>query len=131
MSDTVVKTEGSGGSTAEPVKTDIPKRDENGEYTFKSQGSKKGTKVEAIELLRTHEMDPMRQLPGTSPYLDQEQRVFYEKQRAIVEDREPDLKNPPATQGTPYTTMGAVKATLPPQANITPDVVLPVRVSKD
>jgi hypothetical protein len=34
------------------------------------------------------------------PYLDQEERRIAEERRAVVEDREPDLENPPATAGT-------------------------------
>ena len=33
------------------------------------------------------------------PYRDLEEAKYYEKQRALVEDREPDLENPPAHAG--------------------------------
>lgn len=45
-------------------------------------------------------LDPNRALPGGT-YLDDVQRKEAEIQRAKVEDREADLVNPPAVQGTP------------------------------
>lgn len=73
-----------------------------------------------------HNLDPARQIPGTSKYLDFEQRIEAEKQRAIVEDREPDLVNPPSTQGTPFKTAAEIDMELPLAANIDPDVILEV-----
>lgn len=43
--------------------------------------------------------DPARTPQGT--YLDQEMRRKREVERARIENREPDLENPPAIQGTP------------------------------
>lgn len=48
----------------------------------------------------TH-LDPNRQADQSGIYLDDEQRRAAEIQRAKVEGRKPDLKNPPSTQGTP------------------------------
>lgn len=68
----------------------------------------------------TH-LDPARQIPGTNPYLDDVQRAQAEVQRAAVEGRKPDLKNPPATQGTPLKTVDELRADLPASFSIKPD----------
>lgn len=67
-------------------------------------------------------LDPMRQVPGTSRYLDDVQREEAEIARAKVEGREPNLKNPPAMQSTPLVDQALVNV---PQGHKA-DVVLPV-----
>lgn len=76
-------------------------------------------------------LDQSRNLPRTSRYLDEEQRREAEIDRAVLEGREPNLKNPPATQGTPLRTVEQLQAanTVVPQGT-KPDVVLPVVVVK-
>jgi hypothetical protein len=59
------------------------------------------SELEEREFAYVHHLDPQRKLPGTSPYLDDVNRMNEEVQRAKVEGRKPDLKNPPTTQGTP------------------------------
>lgn len=49
----------------------------------------------------THLDEARQATPNTAPYLDDEMRRAAEIQRAKVEDRKPDLDNPPAMQGTP------------------------------
>lgn len=44
------------------------------------------------------------------PYLDEEERRLAEVRRAAIEDREPDLKSPPASAGTPLVTAGELAA---------------------
>src|SRR5213075_3215633 len=53
------------------------------------------------EFAFVHHLDASRKIPGTEPYLDDVERQNAEVQRARVEDREPDLVNPPASTGTP------------------------------
>lgn len=67
----------------------------------KAAAKKAAKKVEKRELKIAQTLDPSRDIPGTSEYLDDVERRNAEVARARVEDREPDLKNPPATQGTP------------------------------
>lgn len=78
-----------------------------------------------------HRLDPARQIPGTNKYLDVEQRKAAEIDRAAVEGREPDLENPPASQGTPYRSAEQLAAELPPHATVKADVTLPVVVTED
>jgi len=59
------------------------------------------------KLVYQHHLDPQRALPG-GIYLDDVQRELAEIQRAKVEDREPDLENPPAVQGTPVIPIAAL-----------------------
>lgn len=72
---------------------------------------KQPTKVEDQEFVYPTHTDPMRLVPGTSPYLDDEQRRTAEVERARIEDREPDLKNPPAMQSTPLVERNALART--------------------
>jgi len=81
------------------------------------------------DFIFVHNLDPARQIPGTNKYLDVEQRKQAEIERAAVEGREPDLKNPPATQGTPYRSAEQLAAELPPHATVKADVTLPVTVT--
>ena len=53
--------------------------------------------------------DERRNIPGTSQYLDEVDRRNAEIIRAKAENRKPDLKNPPATQGTPLYTEAQAK----------------------
>lgn len=79
------------------------------------------------EFVYVHHVDPMRAIPGSSPYLDDVERLNAEVQRAKAEGRKPDLKNPPSTQGTPLRTPaslggvtipeGAERVTLPVVTN--------------
>ncbi len=77
-----------------------------------------------------HNLDPARQIPGTSKYLDFELRQQAEIDRARVEGREPDLENPPGMQGTPYRSADQINAELPYSANVDADVVLEVVQAK-
>lgn len=45
------------------------------------------------------------------PYLDETELVDAERRRAVVEDREPDLDNPPAIAGVPLVTAGQLMTT--------------------
>lgn len=72
----------------------------------------------------TH-LDPMRSLVSTSGYLDDAMRYDAEKHRARVENREPDLKNPPPMQSTPLYTERELASTGLLRGQ-DPDVVLPV-----
>jgi hypothetical protein len=83
------------------------------------------------DFIYVHNLDPARQIPGTNPYLDVEQRKAAEVSRAAVEGREPDLENPPASQGTPFRSAEQLAAELPPHATVKADVTLPVTVTKD
>ena len=73
--------------------------------------------------------DPMRQLPSTSRYLDDVEREKAEILRAKIEDREPDLENPPAAQGTPLVTVAQIKATNFSNLDDVQTVTLPVTVA--
>ena len=53
--------------------------------------------------------DDRRNIPGTSQYLDEVERRNAEVIRAKAESRKPDLKNPPAFQGTPLYTEAQAK----------------------
>lgn len=59
--------------------------------------------VEVAYTYPTH-LDPNRQADPHGIYLDDVQRSQAEVQRAKVEDREPDLENPPAIASTPLMT---------------------------
>jgi hypothetical protein len=72
----------------------------------------------------TH-LDPMRNLVSTSGYLDDKMRYDAEKVRAKVEDREPDLDNPPPMQSTPLYTERELASTGLLRGQDA-DVVLPV-----
>lgn len=76
----------------------------------------------------TH-LDPMRKVPGTSVYLDDEQRREAEVTRARIEDREPDLDNPPAMQSTPLVEKNRLAQTNFIPAGVEPDVTLEVAVT--
>ena len=71
------------------------------------------TKEEKREFVYPTHTDPMRLVPGTSPYLDDEQRREAEVRRARIEDREPDLDNPPSMQSTPLVERNALARTNP------------------
>ncbi len=75
-----------------------------------------------------HNLDPARAIPGTSDYLDHKERREAEIQRARIEDREPDLVNPPSTQGTPLTEVSKIEAQIPYNVTVEPDVILGVSV---
>jgi hypothetical protein len=79
-----------------------------------------------VEFVNVHHLDPMRSIPGTSPYLDDVNRLNEEVQRAKVEGREPDLANPPSTQGTPLRDSRSVGLPIPEGAQV---VTLPVAVA--
>lgn len=53
-----------------------------------------------VDFVFTTHLDPNRQQDPQGVYLDDVQRANAEIQRARVEKREPDLKNPPSTCGT-------------------------------
>lgn len=74
--------------------------------------------------------DPNRKLVCTSNYLDDVQRHDAEIMRAKVEDREPDLDNPPATQGTPLLPSYVVRGSVPGDHIVESDVTLPVTVGR-
>lgn len=71
----------------------------------------------------TH-VDPMRRLGGV--YLDDELRREAEIARAKVEDREPDLENPPAMQSTPLVASHTLERLDPRARDIDDDVTLTV-----
>lgn len=75
--------------------------------------------------------DPARQLISTSNYLDDVQRHDAEVLRAKLEDREPDLKNAPATQGTPLLPSYVVQANVPGDHIVESDVTLPVTIGRN
>jgi hypothetical protein len=58
----------------------------------------------ATDFYVAQKLDERRLVPGTSPYWDDVERERAEIQRAKIEGREPDLENPPPTQGTPLYT---------------------------
>lgn len=66
-----------------------------------ADGAKPDSHIEDRTFHYPTELDPMRRLPSTTTYLDRVQREEAEIQRARLEDREPDLVNPPAAQSTP------------------------------
>ncbi len=74
--------------------------------------------------------DPMRYVGPANygTYLDDEQRKIAEVKRAEVEGREPDLENPPATQGTPLQLVTEVRKYLPGDFVVEADKELPVVV---
>lgn len=74
------------------------------------------------ELAYTYQshMDPNRQVDPHGVYLDDVERRNAELARAKVEDRDPDLENPPATCSTPLV------PTIAAQANAVGGVVAPV-----
>lgn len=57
------------------------------------------------EFVYVGHLDTARQSDRTGVYLDDVQRRQAEITRAQIENREPDLDNPPATQGTPMVTV--------------------------
>ncbi len=61
-------------------------------------------------------------------YLDDVQRREAEILRAKIEGRKPDLKNPPAVQGTPLFLTTDVRKNQPGDVNVESDVSLPVVV---
>lgn len=63
------------------------------------------------------------------PYHDDVLRIEAEKQRAIVEDREPDFENASATAGTPLLTENAINPDGLRRGTV-PDQVLPVVVGE-
>lgn len=74
--------------------------------------------------------DPRRNIPGTSQYLDEVERRNVEIVRAKAEEREPDLENPPAFQGTPlYTEAQAKQQGLDVSGDAVQKVELPVTVA--
>jgi hypothetical protein len=77
----------------------------------------------------THQ-DPMRKLPGTSRYLDDVERENAEIARAKAEDREPDLENPPAIQGTPLVASHVYQGSVPGDVDVQVDKTLPVVVGR-
>lgn len=85
------------------------------------------TQVDKDFTYPTH-ADPMRHMTSDGIYLDDEQRKAAEIQRAKIEGRDPDLVNPPAVQGTPLMATNALKATLPGDYVVKPDVQLSVSV---
>ena len=105
------------GAEREFVVTGRPRAAEYEEPT------KPPTKVEEREFVYPTHTDPMRLVPGTSPYLDDEQRREAEVNRARLEDRKPDLKNPPAMQSTPLVEKNALART-----NTIPDSVQSVKL---
>jgi hypothetical protein len=78
------------------------------------------------EFYHVQELDPMRLVPGTNPYLDQVERERGEIQRAKIEDREPDLENPPAVQSTLVLTKEVVENSGLSTADVNPASVLEV-----
>lgn len=88
-------------------------------------------KTEEIGLVFAHHLDPARQLPRTSVYLDDEERRKAEDVRARIEGREPDHENSPATQGTPLKSVAEIERTLPYGAKIDPEFVIAVPVSTE
>lgn len=74
--------------------------------------------------------DPRRNLLTTSVYLDDVEREREEILRAKVEDREPDLENPPATQSTPLLPTHVVKSSLPGDHDVKADLTMPVIVGR-
>lgn len=72
--------------------------------------------------------DPMRANTSPGIYLDDVEREKAEITRAKLEGREPDLDNPPSTQGTPLLPTHTVRASLPGDVVVEPDVSLEVSV---
>lgn len=78
------------------------------------------------EFYVAQKLDERRLVPGTSVYLDDQERERAEIQRAKIEDREPDLENPPAVQGTPYLTTARAKQSGLSTEFVEPDFVTDV-----
>lgn len=57
-------------------------------------------KLAEVDFVYATHLDPNRQNDPNGVYLDDVQRANAEVQRARIEGREPDLKNPPSTCGT-------------------------------
>ena len=125
------KAASSSGSSTTGGTSDNP----NPEDTKPTEGGSEDKPRYETQDLKLHypqQLDPNRQIPGTSPYLDEVERERAEIQRAKLEDRKPDLKNPPAVQSTPLE-----NADLPQhRSNFVvrerkPDVTLKTSVRKD
>lgn len=88
-------------------------------------------KVVAQEFSYPTHMDPRRGVSGSDgPYLDDVERERAEVIRARQENREPDLDNPPAIQGTPLIPTHVLKSQVPGDYEVPVDVVAPVVVGK-
>ncbi len=72
--------------------------------------------------------DPARQRDPHGVYLDDIQRREAEVIRARVENREPDLDNPPAICGTPLVPTATLEKNLPGDYVVPAEVTLPVSV---
>ena len=84
-----------------------------------------------VDFVIAQSLDERRSIPGTSQYLDEVERRNAEITRAKAEDREPDLDNPPATQGTPlYTEAQAKQQGLNVDGEAVQRVTLPVVITE-
>lgn len=83
-----------------------------------------------VEFTYPTHADPMRLVDGHDHgiYLDDEMRRAGEIQRAKIEGRKPDLKNPPAVQGTPLIPTSQVRKYRPGDVEVTADVIQEVVV---
>lgn len=92
------KTEGEtpteSGAPVEVIVTGTP-------VTEQPEDVKLDTEEVDVDFFYPTKLDPARQISPTGIYLDDEMRRQAEIQRAKIEDREPDLENPPAYQGSP------------------------------
>ncbi len=100
---------------------------------YEGHEDKPKTKTVDVEYIYPTHTDPNRRIPGPNPYLDDVERARAEIVRAAVEDREPDLENPPAYQGSPLVAKDAFLAANAPYTNAegVKTVDLPVTVLKD
>lgn len=116
-----LKAQSSGNAYQEQVASDDPESvDYNGP----------ATEIEREFVYASH-LDPARQRDPNGIYLDDLQRREAEVLRAKVENREPDLDNPPAICGTPLVPVQTAKSNLPADAVIPEGIKYPVSVGTD
>lgn len=100
------------------------------EVPVESNPEKVKSHEEDREFVIPQTTDPRRNVPGTSQYLDEVERRNAEIIRAKAEGRKPDLKSPPAFQGTPlYTEAQAKQQGLDVEGDAVQHVTLPVAVA--
>jgi hypothetical protein len=89
--------------TAEPNTEPVNSTEPNGADPVDEDTTESDVKTETVDVdyFYATKLDPARQISPTGVYLDDVQRRDAEKVRALIEDREPDLENPPASQSTP------------------------------
>ncbi len=118
---TEVNTSESKTNVTDPTVRERDKAEDDLDY----QGEPKTVDMDFV--YATH-LDPQRQNDATGIYLDDVQRENAEIQRAKVEDREPDLKNPPATCGSVVMPLHVAKKQFPGDYVVEADFTAPVVV---